>query len=153
MRISTIKLTVNSNFSSIITAIAISAAIAISFSLFSGFLSVTSRGRSFSSQSLKLVADYPFKLPMVLIKLLNALRASLDQPFSKSCGFHKLEFMLLGASLPDVSFTNPFSFLGALPEGQSCSFSCRNASLNLIYRHRVKSVCKCLNSHGELSLC
>jgi hypothetical protein len=141
MRISTIKLTVNSNFSSIITAIAISAAIAISFSLFSGFLSVTSRGRSFSSQSLKLVADYPFKLPMVLIKLLNALRASLDQPFSKSCGFHKLEFMLLG------------SFLGALPEGQSCSFSCRNASLNLIYRHRVKSVCKCLNSHGELSLC
>ena len=26
-------------------------------------------------------------------------------------------------------------------------------SLILIYRHRVKSVCKSLNSHGELSLC
>jgi len=55
--------------------------------------------------------------------------------------------------LSDVCFTNPFSFLGALPGGQSCSFACRNSSLILIYRHRVKSVCKSLNSYGELSLC
>ena len=55
--------------------------------------------------------------------------------------------------LSDVCFTNPFFFHGAFPDGQSCSFACRNGSLILIYRHRVKSVCKSLNSHWELSLC
>jgi len=37
--------------------------------------------------------------------------------------------------------------------GQLCLLVCWNGSLILIYRHRVKSVCKSLNSHGELSLC
>lgn len=55
--------------------------------------------------------------------------------------------------LSDVCFTNPFFFHGAFPDGQSCSFACRNSSLILIYRPVRKSVCKSLNSCGDLLIC
>jgi hypothetical protein len=82
----------------------ITTATAISSSTNQGFLSSTSRRRSFASERRKLVGDYPFKLTMVLIKLLNALRASIYQPFSKSCGFFKSEFIICNVSLSNVCF-------------------------------------------------
>jgi hypothetical protein len=81
------------------------------------------------------------KLVMVLIIL-----STINQPFSESCGFlsrkrlHVPVFLSVPALLPVF-------------RGQRCFFSLRIVSLILIYRHRVKSVCKSLNSHGELSLC
>jgi len=79
--------------------------------------------------------------------------SSINQPFSESCGFDESKRIILDLFLADVCFIDPFFLHGAFPDGQSCFFACRNGSLILIYRHRVKSVCKSLNSHGELSIC
>jgi len=82
----------------------------------------------------------------VILILISAFYASINQPFSESCGF--LSRKRLSASV----FLSAPALLPVF-RGQWCSFACRNVSLILIYRHRVKSVCKSLNSPGELSLC
>ena len=88
------------------------------------------------------------KLGIVLIIL-----STINQPFSESCGFDESKRIILDLFLADVCFIDQFFLHGAFPDGQSCFFACRNGFLILIYRHRVKSVCKSLNSHGELSIC
>ena len=72
--------------------------------------------------------------------------STINQPFSESCGFLSRKRLYVSVFLSAPALLPVFC-------GQWYSFSLRIVSLILIYRHRVKSVCKCLNSHGELSLC
>ena len=75
-----------------------------SFFFFPGFLSVAGIRRSFSSQSLKPVADYPLLVTMVLNKINKCALRSIYQPFFKSSGFVKLYFIICNFSLSNVCF-------------------------------------------------
>lgn len=108
---------------------------------------VTSESQRWTSRLFRAGAASGFEEVFLIIL------STINQPFFISSGFDESKRIVLDLFLADVCFIDPFFLHGAFPDGQSCSFACRNGSLILIYRHRVKSACKSLNSHGELSLC